>query len=469
MKNLQKAFTLVELLVVIIILTILATIGFVSLSGYTQNTRDSVRLSDLSSATKQLIIYQTKNNSLPIPQDVKNVIFSDWVNTKNISAQGSFGIFQSNFVWISEIKDPSTQEYYSYWITSNGNAFQLSATLEQKRLSAFHQAYVDTPEARVVWNYIATPMVPWLIIANPITDNYILNQNLDTTYFVYDRWPNLPYELSWEDTMNIAYWEDTIQNYMDWILAYYKLDANGVIAWWSWEAVIKDKSWNGYHMRWIDYNNSEINFSEVVFQSGWVLFSNDQSQWISGRFQIQVEENILWQEFDTGFSIVNRVYHQYYTSNSQRTFSFLRYFIENGNIVYNTWFNPLRITWDKIHVVDAYHDDTNNDGIKDTTISDNDYFSEPEIYTWWYHTYVTTYDYIRKERRLYKDSQLVNIEKITDVELWMNQRNFNRTMLLLSNVANESFHGSIISSIMYNRPLPPSEVKNITQQLKYVQ
>jgi prepilin-type N-terminal cleavage/methylation domain-containing protein len=77
MKNLQKAFTLVELLVVIIILTILATIGFVSLSGYTQNTRDSVRLSDLSSATKQLIIYQTKNNSLPIPQDVKNVIFSD--------------------------------------------------------------------------------------------------------------------------------------------------------------------------------------------------------------------------------------------------------------------------------------------------------------------------------------------------------------------------------------------------------
>lgn len=469
MKNLQKAFTLVELLVVIIILTILATIGFVSLSGYTQNTRDSVRLSDLSSATKQLIIYQTKNNSLPIPQDVKNVIFSDGVNTKNISAQGSFGIFQSNFVWISEIKDPSTQEYYSYWITNNGNAFQLSATLEQKRLSAFHQAYVDTPEARVVWNYIATPMVPWLIIANPITDNYILNQNLDTTYFVYDRWPNLPYELSWEDTMNIAYWEDTTQNYMDWILAYYKLDANGVIAWWSWEAVIKDKSWNGYHMRGIDYNNSEINFSEVVFQSGWVLFSNDQSQWISGKFHINVNENILKSEFDTWFSVVNRVYNQYYTWSIQRVFSFSRSYTDGNNIFYWTDFNAIRVLFDKLQVIDAYYDDTNNDWLLDTLISNNNYVSPSNLFTWWYHTYITTYDYIKKERRLYKDAQIVNVQQITNEEISINQNDYNNSSLTLSNISNESFHGSIISSIMYNRPLPPSEVKNITQQLKYVQ
>ncbi|MDP2090240.1 MAG: type II secretion system protein, partial [Candidatus Gracilibacteria bacterium] len=44
MKN-KKAFTLVELIVTIIILAILGTIVFISLQGYSQTARDSVRIS----------------------------------------------------------------------------------------------------------------------------------------------------------------------------------------------------------------------------------------------------------------------------------------------------------------------------------------------------------------------------------------------------------------------------------------
>ncbi|MGB2110634.1 MAG: type IV pilin protein [Patescibacteria group bacterium] len=36
----KKAFTLVELIVVITILAVLATIGFISMSGYTQSARN---------------------------------------------------------------------------------------------------------------------------------------------------------------------------------------------------------------------------------------------------------------------------------------------------------------------------------------------------------------------------------------------------------------------------------------------
>lgn len=40
-KRLPTGFTLVELIVVITILAILATIGFLALSGYTQDAKDS--------------------------------------------------------------------------------------------------------------------------------------------------------------------------------------------------------------------------------------------------------------------------------------------------------------------------------------------------------------------------------------------------------------------------------------------
>jgi prepilin-type N-terminal cleavage/methylation domain-containing protein len=47
MKSTNKAFTLVELIVVITILAILGTIAFISLQGYSSDARNSKRISDL--------------------------------------------------------------------------------------------------------------------------------------------------------------------------------------------------------------------------------------------------------------------------------------------------------------------------------------------------------------------------------------------------------------------------------------
>jgi prepilin-type N-terminal cleavage/methylation domain-containing protein len=48
-KKQNKAFTLVELIVVVTILAILATIGFVSYSSYLTGVRDTNRLAQLVS------------------------------------------------------------------------------------------------------------------------------------------------------------------------------------------------------------------------------------------------------------------------------------------------------------------------------------------------------------------------------------------------------------------------------------
>jgi prepilin-type N-terminal cleavage/methylation domain-containing protein len=52
MKKLSKAFTLVELIIVIGILAILATIAFVSFSNYTVSSRDTKRIVTIESIAK---------------------------------------------------------------------------------------------------------------------------------------------------------------------------------------------------------------------------------------------------------------------------------------------------------------------------------------------------------------------------------------------------------------------------------
>lgn len=61
-------FTLVELIVVITILAILGTIGFISLQGYSSSARDSARISDLVSLQEGLLLWRETSGTLPMPE-----------------------------------------------------------------------------------------------------------------------------------------------------------------------------------------------------------------------------------------------------------------------------------------------------------------------------------------------------------------------------------------------------------------
>lgn len=64
MKNFQKGFTLVELIVVITILAILGTIGFISLGGYSRYARNAKKTSDLNAISTQIASQVTRWMSL---------------------------------------------------------------------------------------------------------------------------------------------------------------------------------------------------------------------------------------------------------------------------------------------------------------------------------------------------------------------------------------------------------------------
>ena len=72
MLNIKKWFTLVELIVVISILWILATIGFISYSWYLLWVRDSNRLAQLEWLTKWLNV-SLINWRLPFPENKINI------------------------------------------------------------------------------------------------------------------------------------------------------------------------------------------------------------------------------------------------------------------------------------------------------------------------------------------------------------------------------------------------------------
>lgn len=72
LSSTSPAFTIVELLVVIVIIGILAAITIVSYTGITQKAIIVSLTSDLDNASKQIKLYQTSNNSFPTILNTNN-------------------------------------------------------------------------------------------------------------------------------------------------------------------------------------------------------------------------------------------------------------------------------------------------------------------------------------------------------------------------------------------------------------
>lgn len=135
----KKGFTLVELLVVISILGILASIALVSFRSAQMRGRDAQRKSDLKQISSSLELYYSDYGKYPAASsDGLGLIVGCPSTTDTACAWGSGQFWDEKTIYFRTVpKDPVTgQNYYYRSITVNNSAyqgFQLFAHLENSQ------------------------------------------------------------------------------------------------------------------------------------------------------------------------------------------------------------------------------------------------------------------------------------------------------------------------------------------------
>ena len=152
----KYAFTLVELIVVVTILSILAAVGFVTYSGYISGVRDTSRLTSLNAMADALELYGNKQ-SLPTPDgnvEVKSsgsLVAWQWVVGENTLRSIEF--YKGSV-------DPLTEKYFSYYVNRQRSSFQLLWFLEDSEKEKIQAKTTSTYAADEEY-FLFYPKVFW--------------------------------------------------------------------------------------------------------------------------------------------------------------------------------------------------------------------------------------------------------------------------------------------------------------------
>lgn len=121
MKKINKGFTLIEMLIVITIIALLASLILVGMGGARAKTRDSKRIADLHNVMNALELYYAKNSVYPASTYNSS---ASWDTFKTLLINAGIGVNQVP-------KDPlnDSTRYYRYGGTTTD--YVLGALLEQ--------------------------------------------------------------------------------------------------------------------------------------------------------------------------------------------------------------------------------------------------------------------------------------------------------------------------------------------------
>lgn len=112
----KKGFTIVELLIVIIVIGILATLVLVTFTGIQQSARNTQRQTDIKAVASHLETYNAKNAFYPTADDLNNVTTSTWVadNLKGLDKESTRDPKGTAYTFV---EGTSTSNQYGYVVT----------------------------------------------------------------------------------------------------------------------------------------------------------------------------------------------------------------------------------------------------------------------------------------------------------------------------------------------------------------
>jgi len=117
MINSKRGFTLIEILIVVAIIAILASVVLVGLGPTQQAGRDARRLSDLHEVQNGLELYYNKNGAYPIPNPATWAQLSTALNGAGVGVN-------------SVPNDPSSGKNYIYAWNTGATTYELAASME---------------------------------------------------------------------------------------------------------------------------------------------------------------------------------------------------------------------------------------------------------------------------------------------------------------------------------------------------
>lgn len=201
MQKKLKAFSLVEIIITISIITVLVIMWVSSKQWYEQNNSNAKIISDLQSINNALESYLQEYNSLPQPDWNTNFYKSDTTYAHSYTDTETFWVYGSitentipNKYIVNTPIDPNTNSYYSYWKTKNSNQFEIAA------VERINNEY----KSKVLWNYTAENG-PYNLIRQYNWPNFVSN-NSDKNF------PYNPEQFVFTAKINKTTWNIEIQN-----------------------------------------------------------------------------------------------------------------------------------------------------------------------------------------------------------------------------------------------------------------
>lgn len=148
MKTNKKAFTLVELIVVITILAILGTVAFISLQEYTTMARNSVRIDGISKISSAIEIRRQSGINILSFVNTWNEVPSAEIGWEPVSVWNDYKAWELNTSAIelkkSDFIDPSNGQPFLVGATSKKwGQFEVVATIEDSGVDS----------SKVKWKY----------------------------------------------------------------------------------------------------------------------------------------------------------------------------------------------------------------------------------------------------------------------------------------------------------------------------
>lgn len=220
MKNKKNYwFTTSELLIVLSLLAILASISFFSFTWYSKDARDSARITDIKNINASLETFYFDAWFYPEPSNSSTITYS-WAE---VWKQGTFwdSAFKNVRVLSSLPLDPYLDNEYSYSLLNDWIQMQLVWALEASETVAFNynKTNAATPKieanAYVVWNYnwllakVSTWWTTYVLTTPSITVNDLSSLDLidivNNWSFVYDNYTSLPD--TYRDSKFITEWD----------------------------------------------------------------------------------------------------------------------------------------------------------------------------------------------------------------------------------------------------------------------